>query len=258
MSAVLILMALVGCRNEAGSARRAPQPFAEQAASAQSVAAKAAPGQQAGTVLEFINASNYTYVRVDTGSDKIWLAAPAFRVKVGDRVVFPPGMPMQNFQSKSLGRTFDLVYFVGGIALEGSEPASRELPAGHPKITRDNAAAPAPAKIDLSAIARPKGGKTVAEIYKERAHLSGKKVLVRGKVVKVNSGVMGKNWIHLKDGTGEQGANDLIVTTQAETKVGDTILVRGTAAADKDYGYGYKYAVIVEDAQVTVEKGNGK
>ena len=64
---------------------------------------------------------------------------------------------------------------------------------------------------------------------------------------------MGKNWLHIQDGTGAEGTNDLTVTTSGTAKVGDTVLVSGVLVTDKDFGYGYKYAVLIEDAQVTVE-----
>ena len=64
---------------------------------------------------------------------------------------------------------------------------------------------------------------------------------------------MGKNWIHIQDGTGDAGANDLTVTTDVTANSGDTVLISGTLSLDKDFGYGYAYGVIVEDAEVTVE-----
>ncbi len=207
-------------------------------------------GSGSGKVLEVHNASNYTYARVDTGKEKIWLAAPTAQIKAGDKVVFSGGMPMQKFESQSLKRTFDVIYFVGKLAPEGAALAAGQMPSGHPQITPPNTA---DQKIDFSGIKKPKDGKTVAEIYKGKKQLTGKKIAVRGKVVKFNSQVMGKNWIHLMDGTGGQGANDLTITTKATAKVGDTVLVRGTLLTDKDFGYGYKYPVIIEDAEVTVE-----
>jgi hypothetical protein len=67
------------------------------------------------------------------------------------------------------------------------------------------------------------------------------------------TGIMGKNWLHVKDGSGTPGSDDLVVTTQIEAKIGDTVLVNGTLVTDKDFGSGYRYDVIVEDAEVTVE-----
>jgi hypothetical protein len=78
-------------------------------------------------------------------------------------------------------------------------------------------------------------------------------VVVRAKVVKYNPQIMGKNWLHLEDGTGKAGSNDLTVTTNGEAKVGDTVLVTGVVTTNKDFGAGYKYDVILEDANVKVE-----
>jgi hypothetical protein len=110
------------------------------------------------------------------------------------------------------------------------------------------------APVDLAGIARADGGKTVAEVFAEKDALAGKPVTLRGKVVKSNSGIMGKTWIHVRDGSGADGTNDLTVTTTtANPNVGDTVLVTGPVSLNKDFGMGYSYDVIVEDAQVTVE-----
>ena len=77
--------------------------------------------------------------------------------------------------------------------------------------------------------------------------------MVRAKVVKFSPNIMGKNWIHLQDGTGTKGTDDLTVTTATSVKVGDTILVSGVVVINRDFGYGYKYDVIIEDAKVTIE-----
>ena len=229
----------------------AAQPAPTQPKTKEPPAAEPAPSAMSGKVLEIHNASNYTYARVDTGKDKIWLAGPTTKLKVGDKVAFAPGTPMKNFESKSLKRTFDVIYFVGKISPAGAEAVSAQLPTGHPTISTADTGKET---MDFSGITKPKGGKTIAEIYKGKSQLTGKKVVLRGKVVKFTAEVMGKNWIHVKDGTGAQGTNDLTVTSKKTAKIGDTILVRGTIATDKDYGYGYKYPVIIEDAEVTVEQ----
>ena len=107
--------------------------------------------------------------------------------------------------------------------------------------------------VDLTGITVAEGGQTVGDVYAKKAELSGKQVKIRGKVVKFSPMIMGKNWIHIQDGTGEAGANDLTVTTSAEANTGDTVLISGTLTTDKDFGYGYAYDVIVEEAEVTVE-----
>ncbi len=97
-----------------------------------------------------------------------------------------------------------------------------------------------------------KGGMSVADIWKSRATLAGRKVTVRGKVVKYNGGILGVNWIHLQDGSGtaEDGTNDITVTSEAEAKIGDLITVTGVVTLDKDLGAGYRYPVIIEHATI--------
>ena len=109
--------------------------------------------------------------------------------------------------------------------------------------------------IDLSGIAKADGGKTVAELYAEKDQLAGQKVTVRGKVVKTNAGIMNKDWLHVRDGSGEEGKNDLTITTTTTPlpNVGDTVLVTGTVTLDKDFGMGYQYPVLIEDAEVKIE-----
>jgi len=115
--------------------------------------------------------------------------------------------------------------------------------------------APAPAEeVDLTGIAKADGGKTVAEVFAEKEQLAGKPVTFRGKVVKTNADIMGKNWLHVRDGSGADGTNDLTVTTAgAIPNVGDTVVVTGPVVLNKDFGMGYVYDVLIEDAQVTVE-----
>ncbi|MBI5506686.1 MAG: nucleotide-binding protein [Deltaproteobacteria bacterium] len=213
-------------------------------------------------VLETMNAANYTYVRVKTASGDVWAAGPRTEVKVGDKISFDRGVPMTNFESKSLGRTFDSIDFVGrfvvgdgtqGAAGAASAPAAGGPPAGsappHAGVSKA-----APTAVDLTGIAKAKDGKTVAEVFDQRTALSGKEVIVRGKVVKSNPEVMGHNWLHVRDGSkGTDGSDDLTLTTKDTAKVGDTVVVHGKVVTDKDFGFGYHYDVMLEEATVTVE-----
>jgi hypothetical protein len=108
--------------------------------------------------------------------------------------------------------------------------------------------------VDLSGIEKADGGKTIAEVFAEKEQLAGQPVVLRGRIVKTNAGIMGKNWLHVRDGTGAEGTNDLTVTTtDVLPNVGDTVLVAGPLSVDKDFGMGYRYDLIIEDAEVTVE-----
>jgi hypothetical protein len=95
-----------------------------------------------------------------------------------------------------------------------------------------------------------KDGYTIAGIFDEKESLAGKEIRVKGKVVKYNEGIMDRNWIHIQDGTGEQGKHDLVVTTSDNVQIGETVIAEGTLAVDKDFGSGYKYSVILENAEI--------
>jgi len=247
---VLILMStsLLALTLATGCQQEQPQPAQKAAPETQ---AQAPAAGKSGTVVETMNAAGYTYVQVDTGSEKIWAAAPEFKVAVGDAVVVPEGMEMPNYESKTLQRTFEKIYFVDqiltGDAMAQSAAPQDAMPEGHPKVEADAASA----GVELGNITKAKN--TVGEVLGAKDSFADKEVSIRGKVVKYNAQIMGKNWIHLQDGTGEQGANDLTVTTASEAKVGDTVLVTGKLILNKDFGFGYKYDAMIEDAKVTVE-----
>lgn len=254
------------------------QPSSSPAAPAGAASAGAANAAgPRGTVVETMDAARYTYVLIDTGSEKVWAAAPQFKVAKGDKVWASSGMAMKNFKSETLNRTFDVVFFAEAIGPDTGTPPTAaasphgamppgamppgamaggpagdlpgSMPAGHPDVSK----LAGEGAIDLANIKKVDNGKTVAEIYAAKAALAGKPVALRGKVVKINAQIMGRNWLHVRDGSGGEGSNDLTVTTDGLAKVGDTVLVQGTLVTDKDFGSGYKYDVLVEGATVKVE-----
>jgi hypothetical protein len=226
-------------------------------AAAPGVAAPAAaPGAVQGKVVETMNSGGYTYVALEKEGAKVWAAGPQVPVKVGDMITLSAGMPMKNYHSKTLDRTFDVVYFVQAITVAGGEPAEAPTSAtGAAPADGEEAGGKAePTEVMvIKDIAKAEGGKTVAEVFAEKAALSGKEVVLRGKVVKYNSGIMGKNWLHVQDGSGAAGSNDLTITTQDEVAAGATVLVKGKIATGRDFGAGYAYDVMIEEAKVTAE-----
>ena len=240
-----VLASIVGCQDKTPKTE-------EQSVQERSVVDESAGGGFSGTVVETIKVERYTYVQVDTGKQKIWAATPEFHGQVGDTVVIPEGLVMKNFHSNTLERDFELVHFVNAIsgAKKGSDFTQQaQMPAGHPPVS-DKMSMP---QVDVSRVEKAKEGKTVAEIFAGKEELAGKQVLVRGKVVKFLPQIMGKNWLHLQDGSGSEGTNDLTVTTTDMAQVGDLVLVNGMVSVNRDFGYGYSYEVLVEDAEITVE-----
>ena len=208
-----------------------------------------AEGQRiTGTVVSTSDVAGYTYVQVDTDDGIIWAAAPRTPVQEGDIVLLPDGAPMAGFYSSSLERRFDMIYFASSMQVHRSGAAGT-MDLGEHCPPGLNAA-----DVDVSDIEPAAGGLTVAQILERKADLAGKQVSLRGKVVKCSPGILGKTWIHLRDGSlGPDGVADVTITTQAMAAVGDTLLVQGTVGLDKDFGYGYRYDLLIEDASITSE-----
>lgn len=249
--AVLALANVAACGT---TPTAAPSPSAP---AAPVIAAAPAAGTVTGAVAETMSSGGYTYVRLQTGPKDVWIAANEFPVKTGERLTATIDMPMENFNSKTLSRTFPLIYFVTGVAREGEALPVASAASGAPALagSHDSATAPAAAQV-VEPVAPAPGGRSIADVWANRKSLSGTVVVVRGKVVKSTAEVMGRNWFHLQDGSGsaKDGTNDLTVTTSATVTVGDIVTVSGTVAIDKDFGAGYVYDVIVENATVTASK----
>lgn len=236
---------------QTGCAESAKTPVADNPALASPVPA----GMVRGVVIETMNAAGYTYVFIETDQDKRWVAVPQAAVLVDDVVQADQGMPMSNFESKSLNRTFDVVYFAGGLQnLTAAAPEAADsgsaLPPGHPSTDITNETPAQEVKV-----AELTTGQDIAYVYANKDSLAGQQFSLRGKVVKYNAGILGTNFIHIQDGSGDvaDGSNDLTVTSQSETAVGETVVLTGTLILDKDFGAGYSFPVLMEDASITRE-----
>ncbi len=252
---VLAALALVACKKP-----EAPKP-AQPVESAQQAPAAAANTVK-GKVLEKLDAAPYSYLKLATASGESWAAVPQSATKVGEEVTVTVSAPMPNFESKTLNRKFELVLF-GTLAGAEPPPAPAAAPGAPPAgeqpspaamAAQHQAAAAGPTDVKIAKIAKAAGpdGKTVEELFTQKTGLKDKPVTVKGQVVKFSPGIMGRNWIHLRDGSGkaERNTHDVTITTQDDAKVGDVVTVKGTVKLDKDFGAGYAYPVIIEDAKV--------
>jgi hypothetical protein len=215
------------------------------------------PGQDlSGKVVETMNGGGYTYVKLEKGGKQTWVAIPETKITVGADMEFQPGAAMANFPSKTLNRVFDLIYFSAGAKGAGLKglphpvPGMAEgLPPGHPggqTAAKDDGK---PVKV---AKATGPNAFTVAQLFAKRGPAAGRTVVVRGKVVKVSTGILGRTWVHLQDGSGSavKGTNNLVVTTTGSASLGEVLIATGKLARDKDFGQGYHYSVLVEDASL--------
>lgn len=198
-----------------------------------------------GEVLEVKDVPNYTYLLLKTASGETWTAVSTAAVKKGATVSVENAEQMDNFESKSLKKTFPKIFFGRLAAAPGA--ATAQVGAAHVGV----------AKTDFGGdvkVAKATGpqARTVAEIISQSAALKDKPVLLHARVVKYSAAIMGKNWLHLRDGTGSAAddTQDLLATSSDAAKVGDVVLIKGTVRKDRDFGSGYAYKVLLEDAKL--------
>lgn len=200
-----------------------------------------------GIVAETLESGGYTYILLEESG--MWIAAPKMAVSKGDQIEYFGGMEMPNFYSKTLDRTFESIWFIQSVKIADDEKAklNNEVVDAH----GISAHGPASGQVDApkpGEITRLEEGKTINEIYSELSSLGDEAVSLRAKVVKVNTNIMGKNWITLQDGSGESPNDQLIATSLETVSAGETVIVSGKISTNVDLGYGYNYKVLMEDA----------
>jgi hypothetical protein len=239
---ILLALASLSCREK--GQQQAQQQAQQQNMDIQQVSPAAT--QHTAAVQEVLQATSYTYLNVTEADKNYWIAITKRQIEPGTTISFAGALEMNNFQSKDLNRTFDKIYFVSRIDTGGSA-------APQPSMTMPHQGTPEPEKKEVS-VEPAEGGVTIGQLYTNRDSYAGKTVLVRGQVTKVNRAIMDKNWVHLQDGTGGSGNFDLTVTTTDDVKVGDVATFEGKITLNKDFGAGYSYEVIMEDAKLQAQK----
>ena len=205
-----------------------------------------APNKIYGKVTDIIEAAGYTYAEVDTGKEKVWAAASTTPLNIGDMIAFTTEMPMKNFHSNSMKRDFPIIYFVNRFITDSGSLTGTATETASPRGKIN----PAPAAKAVEGIHKVEGGNTIAEVYTDKQKLNGKAIRVRGQVTRFTANVMDKNWLHIRDSS---SLDDLTITTDSTAAIDAVVVVEGILALDKDFGYGYVYPLIVEDASVTKE-----
>jgi len=195
---------------------------------------------------EVIQGSRYTYVRVSGDGSDYWIAINKVEVQEKGTYYWSMGSEMKEFTSKELKRTFRSIFFIQDftdqpiLAAGGAKPIPQTSMAGKQQAP------------EYPGIVVPKapGGVTIAELYTGKNTMQGKIVKVCGKVVKFSGGIMDRNWVHMQDGTKDNGKFDLTVSTTDSVKVGDVVTFEGKLAIDKNIGAGYIYEILIEEAKL--------
>jgi len=244
---IIAILLFVGC----GTKPSSKTEESEKPLSAHGTTAGEQPAANAnvlqGKVLERLDAGRYSYLRLSTSSGEIWAAVLLTKAGIGSEVTIENPIPMDGFETKTLKRKFDRIFFGTLQQPEGAETA-KALQDAHSGVSESASAEPI--KVQRAAGSE---GRTIAEIFAQKVQLKDRNVAVTGKVVKVNANIMGKTWIHVRDGSGDPKSrtHDLTITTQDSAAVGDTITVKGIVHIDKNLGMGYVFPVIIEDAIIT-------
>jgi len=195
-----------------------------------------------GKVIEKIPAKGYVYLQVSENKNEYWIAVPTMDIETGETVYFSRFMVMEDFHSDNIDKSFDEILFVEDAR---KSPTPDEMKNIHSGVLSGEKQ-----EIKIEALS---DGKTIQQIFSEKSSLNGELVKVKGKVVKFNKQIMKRNWIHIQDGTGSADDFDLVVTTNDEVKVGDIIIAEGKVVLDKDFGAGYFFPVLIEDAKIQKE-----
>lgn len=200
-----------------------------------------------GVIQEVIQTSNYTYCLLSQNKNKHWIAISRMDVKKDETLYYNQGLEMKNFHSKELDRTFPSVFFVQKASTNPNAAVVATAPQMGQKTTK-----PVKPKIVKKGdvIEKAAEGITIAELYANKAKYAGKKVKIRGKVTKFNTAIMNKNWAHIQDGSDYDGNFDLTVTTVETVNKDAVVTFEGIIAADKDFGSGYSYSIIMEEAHI--------
>ncbi len=196
-------------------------------------------------VEEVLHTSKYTYLNVTEDGMMTWIAIPKKEVKKGGTYYYRGGLKKTNFKSVEYDRIFETLYLVSDVS---EDPGMSGLAAGgspHGNMSEDTGNAPIEQNTKIEPVP---GGITIAELFENRKKYEGKTVRIKGRCVKLNNMIMSRNWIHLQDGSLKDKTVDLTITTTENIALGAIVAIEGVITLNKDFGAGYKYDIIMEDA----------
>jgi hypothetical protein len=208
------------------------------------------PNLREVVVKEVVQTSSYTYLKMKEEGAVYWGAIPRRDdIEEGGTYYFDHFMEMKDFPSKELDKTFASLYFIEEIS---DEPfAANQIQATGPKGSNKVG------DMEIELMDPPEGGITIGELYANREKYQDKEVTVRGRVVKYTEAVMKKNWVHIQDGSSHGKDFDLTITTTDKVENNQVVTFKGKIILNKDFGHGYAYDVLMEDAELTeVENGS--
>ena len=205
-------------------------------------------------VKEVEQVGSYTYLLVKAKGPEYWLAVPSMEATPGETYHYQGGMLMTDFYSKELDKTFAKVLFLE--ALFAGNPSSNDHPEENVELmgrqqsqAMTSGSKVAHKRVDVE-VEVGEDAITISDLFSDPGAYEGKTVRVSGEVTKYNAAIMELNWVHIQDGTDFEGKFDLTATSIESFEVGRAVTLEGVLALNKDFGYGYKYEILLEKATV--------
>ncbi|MDX1684634.1 MAG: GW dipeptide domain-containing protein [Saprospiraceae bacterium] len=194
-------------------------------------------------VQEVLHTDKYTYLRVDEDGRQYWIAVGKIDAEKGSKYFYTGGLLKRNFYSREFDRNFDEIYLVSRITPADPTSGGSALNKAMSKMNQP--------EFELVEVETAPGTVSLDELFANPGNYEGKEVKVKGQVVKVNNQIMNRNWVHLQDGSkSSEERLDLTVTTQEVIPVGAIVTMEGIIKTNQDFGAGYRYDIIMEEASV--------
>jgi hypothetical protein len=200
-------------------------------------------------VNEILPTTRYVYLNVNEGEKQFWIATRKQDIIKGQTYFYRGGLLKTNFESKEYNRIFETVYLVTNLVKENHSNSNGTLTNANSKPSKNIAPVKESIPMHTDKIIEHKGSIKIAELVKDPEKYAGKTIQISGECVKINPGIMERNWIHLKDGT--KNDFDLVVTSDTFVPEGSIITVKALVSLNKDFGAGYTYDLILENGTIT-------
>ena len=242
---LLLLSSIVACSNGPVKIEEQSSPDAEKAA--QSIFEKSSEKSERSTaskavhqieVLEILESDRYSYLRVTEGEDEYWIATIQGSYELGESYLYSDGLYKTDYFSTEFNRSFDRIYLVSDLRAKN---APKQGSSSIDKLVGIEQSKPV-SEADYER----EGSIKIKDLIANSEKYANKEIQITAKVVKVNPAIMDRNWLHLKDGTFDDF--DLVATSQEGVPAGHIVTLKGTLVLDRDFGAGYRYDLIIENA----------
>jgi starvation-inducible outer membrane lipoprotein len=194
---------------------------------------------------EILQSERYTYLQVNESGHNFWIATSKTEAKKGETYLYKGGLMKTNFESVEFKRVFDTIYLVSNIISAAAHPGGNMPPSMSANGDQTKGTKSDP-KASENLV---KDAIKLSDLMDNKSKYDGKIITISGECVKVNNGIMGRNWVHIQDGSKTKGKMiDLTVTTKLNIPLGSQVALKGKISLNKDFGAGYRYDVMMEDA----------